>query len=76
MKSYINQNFRNCFAKFEFGLYYFSKGITIINNQILEKRIEKRIEKKMDDIYNVLKLIKDEKIQKELQKVLEKKWIY
>ena len=73
MKSYINQQFSKLFEKFEFGLYYFSKGITIINNQILEKKLEEKLEKKLDDIYNVLKLIKDENVQKELQKVLEKK---
>ena len=77
MKSYINQQFSKLFEKFEFGLYYFSKGITIINNQILEKqlekKIEKKLEKKLDGIYNVLKLIKDENVQKELQKVLKKK---
>ena len=93
MKSYINQQFSKLFEKFEFGLYYFSKGITIINNQILEKKLEtmekkmeikmekemeikmemeKKKEKKLDDIYNILKLIKDENIQKELQKVFEK----
>ena len=65
MKSYINQQFSKLFEKFEFGLYYFSKGITIINNQILEK--------KLDGIYNVLKLIKDENVQKELKKVFGKK---
>ena len=65
MKSYANQKFSNLFTKFEFGLYYFSKGITILNNQILEK--------KLDDIFNVLKLIKDENVQKELQKILGKK---
>jgi signal recognition particle GTPase len=125
MKSYINQQFSNLFKKFEFGLYYFSKGITIINNQILEKRLKnnlkkelenklkkelennlkkelenklkkelennlkkelenklkkelesklkKELEKKMDDLYNIFKLIKDENVQKELQKVFEKK---
>ena len=65
MKSYANQKFSNLFTKFEFGLYYFSKGITILNNQILEK--------KLDDIFNVLKLIKDDNIQKELKKILGKK---
>ena len=65
MKSYVNQNFWNIFTKFEFGLYYFSKGITILNNQILEK--------KLDDIFNVLKLINDDNVQKELQKILGKK---
>ena len=93
MKSYINQQFSKLFEKFEFGLYYFSKGITIINNQILEKRLKnnlkkelenklkkelennlkKELEKKMDDLYNIFKLIKDENVQKELQKVFEKK---
>lgn len=77
MKSYVNQNFWNIFTKFEFGLYYFSKGITILNNQILEKKLEKKfekkLEKKLDDIFNVLKLINDDNVQKELQKILGKK---
>ena len=37
MKSYINKNFCYLFEKFEFGIYYFTKGITIINNEILKK---------------------------------------
>ena len=81
MKSYVNQKFWNIFANFEFGLYYFSKGITILNNQILEKKIEENLEEKLEgkfeeklnDIYNLLKLIKDDNVQKELEKIFGKK---
>ena len=39
----------------------------------LENKLKKDLEKKMDDLYNIFKLIKDENVQRELQKVFEKK---
>ena len=39
MKSYINKHFGLMFANFEFGIFYFSKGINILNNQIIQKQL-------------------------------------
>ena len=39
MRRFINSNFNDLFENFEFGLYYFSRGINIINNQILENKL-------------------------------------
>ena len=39
MKSYINKHFGFMFDKFEFGIFYFSKEITILSNQIIEKKL-------------------------------------
>ena len=39
MKSYINKHFGPMFTNFEFGIFYFSKGINILNNQIIQKQL-------------------------------------
>ena len=39
MKSYINKHFGPMFANFEFGIFYFSKGINILTNQIIQKQL-------------------------------------
>ena len=39
MKSYINKHFGFMFTNFEFGIFYFSKEITILSNQIIEKKL-------------------------------------
>ena len=39
MKSYINKNYASLFTNFEFGIYYFSRGISIINNQNTDEKL-------------------------------------
>ena len=39
MKNYINKNLGNLFEKFEFGIFYFSRGVTLINNENIEKKL-------------------------------------
>ena len=60
MKSYINKHFGFMFTNFEFGIFYFSKGINILNNQIIQKQLS--------DMQSTIK-----EIQKELKEMKEKK---
>ena len=48
------------FTNFEFGIFYFSKGINILNNQIIQKQLS--------DMQSTIK-----EIQKELKEMKEKK---
>lgn len=52
MKSYINKNFSAAFSNFEFGIYYFSRGINIINNQNIEKKLNDNIQRLEEKISN------------------------
>ena len=60
MKSYINKHFSFMFDNFEFGIFYFSKEITILSNQIIEK--------KLSDMQESIK-----EMQKELKELKKKK---
>ena len=56
MKSYINKNYASLFTNFEFGIYYFSRGISIINNQNTDEKLndnEKEISKNKENIKNL-----------------------
>ena len=43
MMNYINRNFSDMFKNFEFGIYYFSRGVSLINNQVIKNNLEKKI---------------------------------
>ena len=40
MMNYISKNLGNMFENFEFGIYYFSRGVSLINNQNIEKKLD------------------------------------
>ena len=41
MMNYINKNYSELFKNFEFGIYYFSRGVSLINNQNIEKKLNR-----------------------------------
>ena len=72
MRSYINTNFNNLFENFEFGLYYFSRGINLINNQILEDRIT-NLDAKVNKLFELFEKVDNNGIKEELEKIRQKK---
>ena len=72
MRKYINTNFTDLFENFEFGLYYFSRGISIINNQILENRITD-LDGKVNKLFELLEKVDNVEIKEELNKIKQKK---
>ena len=72
MRSYINTNFNNLFENFEFGLYYFSRGINLINNQILEDRIT-NLDAKVNKLFELFEKVDNNEIKEELEKIRQKK---
>ena len=44
MKSFISKNFSHMFSNFEFGIYYFTRGINLINEQIIEQKINDNVQ--------------------------------
>ena len=68
---YINTNFNDLFENFEFGLYYFSKGIYINYNQILEKRITD-LDCKVNKLFELLEKVNNVEIKEKLNKIKQK----
>ena len=59
MRKYIKNNFSSFFTNFEFGIYYFSRGINIINNQNIEKKLNEN-EKEISNNKENIKTLKTE----------------
>ena len=72
MRRYINSNFNDLFENFEFGLYYFSRGINIINNQMLENKITD-LDGKVNKLFELLEKVDNVEIKEELNKIKQKK---
>ena len=72
MRRYINSNFNDLFENFEFGLYYFSRGINIINNQILENKIT-NLDDKVNKLFELFDKLDNPEIKKELEKIKQDK---
>ena len=68
MRRYINSNFNDLFEKLEFRLYYFSRGINIINNQILENK-KTNLDYKVNKLIELLDKLDNAEIKKELNKI-------
>ena len=55
IENYINNNLSNVFSNFEFGIYYFTRGINIIYNQIMEEKFNNNI----NELKNKITTIKE-----------------
>ena len=71
MIKYINTYFNDLFENFEFGLYYFSKGIYINYNQILEKKITD-LDCKVNKLFELLEKVNNVEIKEKLNKIKQK----
>lgn len=71
MIKYIHTNFNDLFKNFEFGLYYFSKGIYINYNQILEKKITD-LDCKVNKLFELLEKVNNVEIKEKLNKIKQK----
>ena len=79
MKNYISKNFTKMFENFEFGIYYFSRTISLINNEqsITELRnnistMKDELDKTktfMNSIISLFDLIPNEEIKERLEKM-------
>ena len=72
MRKYIHTNFNDLFENFEFGLYYFSRGINIINNQMLQSKITD-LDGKVNKLFELLEKVDNVEIKEELKKIKQKK---
>lgn len=56
MKKYINKYFLHLFAKFEFGIYYFTRAINIISEQNIEQQLDANKKEINDNKENIKNL--------------------
>ena len=79
MKKYIIINFSKMFENFEFGIYYFSRAISLINNEQNMKDLRNNIatvkdeldktKKFMNDILSLFDLIPNKEVKERLEKL-------
>ena len=65
MKMEIDKIFKSYFKSFEFGIYYFSRGINMINNQEIEKKLNQH-ENIIKDILDIINIFPNEEIKKKI----------
>ena len=71
MKMEIDKLFKNYFESFEFGVYYFSRGINMINNQEIKSKLKEH-ENLLKDILNIINISKDEEINKKVAELKDR----
>ena len=65
MKMEIDKLFKSYFKSFEFGIFYFSRGINMINNQEIEKKLNQH-ENIIKDILDIINIFPNEEIKKKI----------
>lgn len=71
MKMEIDKLFKNYFESFEFGVYYFSRGINMINNQEIKSKLKEH-ENLLKDILNIINISKNEEINKKVAELKDR----
>jgi hypothetical protein len=71
MKMEIDKLFKNYFESFEFGVYYFSRGINMINNQEIKSKLKEH-ENLLKDILNIINISKTEEINKKVAELKDR----
>jgi hypothetical protein len=71
MKMEIDKLFKSYFKSFEFGIYYFSRGINMINNQEIEKTLNQH-ENIIKDILDIINIFPNEEIKKNIAEIKDR----
>lgn len=78
MKLYIKNNLSIMFGKFEFGIYYFSRGINILNYEIINNKLlkieneQKNQENQINEIFNILNSLNNAEINDKIEEIKKK----
>ena len=71
MKKEIYKLFKNYFESFEFEVYYFSRGINMINNQEIKSKLKEH-ENLLKDILNIINISNNEEINKKVAELKDR----
>ena len=72
MKRFLNNNFANMFSKFEFGIFYFTRAISLINDQKVNQNIEDLkadMNEFMTQIINILDILPYEEVKEKVNQL-------
>ena len=71
IKKYLNKN-SDFGVNFEFGIYYFTRGISLINSITLENNVKDNMKNMMRDILETFDLIKEKGIEEKINELKTK----